>query len=405
MSKDKKNISRREFITGAGAAGIGSMFAMSFGMGNTAYAQDKTVMKMPTRVFGKSKIPVSILSLGGMFDIPNNQMILQKALDLGVTYWDTANSYGGGNSEIGIGIFFEKNPDIRKKVFLVTKSGSRTAKGMQKLLDRSLERMKTDYIDLYFIHGVSKIEELTDEQKVWAEKKKKEGKIKLIGFSTHGNMENLMLHAPTLGWVDGIMMKYDFRLMQKDKMKKAVDACYKAGIGLTAMKTQGGGPVKTDSEAELELAGKFKKSGYSPQQAKLKAVWQEEKVAAICSQMPNITFLNANAAAAMDKVKLSNLEFKALNQYAEKTCEGFCAGCSEICDKAMGGESKIADVMRYMMYYVSYGDYERARNCFAELPANTKRFIANADFSKAEKACPQKMAIGKIMRQASEKLV
>ena len=47
-----------------------------------------------------------------------------------------------------------------------------------------------------------------------------------------------MLAAAKLGWVDGIMMTYNYRLMVKDEMKRAVDACAKAGIGLTAMKTQ-----------------------------------------------------------------------------------------------------------------------------------------------------------------------
>jgi len=51
-------------------------------------------------------------------------------------------------------------------------------------------------------------------------------------------MDTSMLAAAKLGWVDGIMMSYNYRLMVKDEMKRAVDACAKAGIGLTAMKTQ-----------------------------------------------------------------------------------------------------------------------------------------------------------------------
>jgi hypothetical protein len=55
-------------------------------------------------------------------------------------------------------------------------------------------------------------------------------------------------------------------------MKEAVEACYRAGIGLTAMKTQGGGPVKSDSESEIEMAGRFIQKGFSDNQAKLMAV-------------------------------------------------------------------------------------------------------------------------------------
>ena len=51
-------------------------------------------------------------------------------------------------------------------------------------------------------------------------------------------MENCLTDAARLGWIDGIMATYNYRLMHTDRMKKAVDACTEAGIGLIAMKTQ-----------------------------------------------------------------------------------------------------------------------------------------------------------------------
>ena len=60
---------------------------------------------------------------------------------------------------------------------------------MTRLLDRSLERMKTDYIDLYFVHGISGVDELEKGTRTWAEKAKAEGKIKFFGFSSHSNIE------------------------------------------------------------------------------------------------------------------------------------------------------------------------------------------------------------------------
>jgi len=61
---------------------------------------------------------------------------------------------------------------------------------------------------------------ITDEVKVWAEKAKAEGKIRFFGFSAHKNMENSLLAAAKLGWIDGIMMSYNYRLMVKNKMKR-----------------------------------------------------------------------------------------------------------------------------------------------------------------------------------------
>ena len=80
--------------------------------------------------------------------------------------------------------------------------------------------------------------QLTKAVKAWAEKAKADGKIRFFGFSTHKNMEASLLEGAKLGWIDGIMTTYNYRLMNTDDMKRAVEACTKAGIGLTAMKTQ-----------------------------------------------------------------------------------------------------------------------------------------------------------------------
>jgi hypothetical protein len=340
-----------------------------------------------------------------MFNIPNNQLMLKKALDWGVTYWDTADCYEGGNSELGIGQYFEKMPDARKQVFLVTKSDKRDPAGMSELLARSLDRLKTDHIDLYFIHGVRKMDELNEETKKWAEKAKAEKKIRFFGFSTHSNMQTLLLEAATLGWIDGIMMTYNYRLMHEDGMKRAVDACEKAGIGLCAMKTQGGGPVKNDSEAELKLAGRFLEKGFTSHQAKLKAVWENGQISAICSLMPNVTILKENVVAALDKSKLTAGDLDALKSHARETASAYCAGCREICEGAAGcAGAPLADVMRYMMYGVSYGNMGLAREMFAGIPGDARRALQNADLAAAERACPRGIMIGEVVREAFQRL-
>ena len=68
-------------------------------------------------------------------------------------------------------------------------------------------------------------------------------------------------------------------------------ACYRTGIGLTAMKIQGGGPVQSYSESALEMAGRFMQKGSTDHQAKLMVVWEDKRIAGICSQMPNLTIM------------------------------------------------------------------------------------------------------------------
>jgi predicted aldo/keto reductase-like oxidoreductase len=229
---------------------------------------------------------------------------------------------------------------------------------------------------------------------------KKVGKIKLFGFSTHSNMEDCLEGAAKLPWIDGIMFTYNYRLMHESRMKEAVEACYRAGIGLTAMKTQGGGSVKSDSELEIEMAGRFMKKGFTDYQAKLMAVWADKRIASICSQMPNLTILAANAAAA-EQVRLSASDRALLDRYAEETCGDYCAGCGRLCSEVLAEVVPVNDVMRCLMYFRSYQDPGLARSTFGTLPTRTRSLLTQLDFGEAEKECPRKLPIGQLMREAA----
>jgi predicted aldo/keto reductase-like oxidoreductase len=400
MSLKNHNQTRRDFLKVSGAAGLGSIFA-AFIPSTEASGRLKTV---PTRPFGNTGVNVPILSFGGSLDTSMSLLLLRQAYKWGVNYWDTANSYMGGKSEKGIGKYMEKYPENRKQLFLVTKTHAWTLKGMSRDLNLSLERMKTDYIDLFFVHSVSRLSELDSKTKEWAEKKKAQGKIRFFGFSTHRNMEACMLGASKLGWIDGIMMSYNFRRMHTSEMKRAVEACAKAGIGLTAMKTQGGGQVNTDSDTELELAGRFLQKGFTVAQAKLKAVWDNPNISSICSEMPNMTILLSNVAAATDQAKLSARDREVLREYAKETRSQYCAGCASICESSIQSNVPVSDVMRCLMYARNYGNMQRAKMRFEKISLVTRRQIPHTDYSLAEQRCPQKMAIGDLMKEAVKDL-
>jgi len=364
---------------------------------------------VPRRAFGKTGVQVPILALGGIFNIPENQLVLKQAMRWGVRYWDTANSYLGGKSERGIGMYFEKYPQDRKKIFLVTKAKSkrRDAEWLSQQLTQSLERLKTDYVDLFFSHSVSDprdVRKYADEWKSWSQDAKKRGRIRFFGFSTHKNMAECLLAASKLGFIDGIMLKYDFRIMGNDDMKRAVEACAKAGIGLTAMKTQAGRSRPSSGDLEAKLLKRFIKKGFTDKQAKLKAVWTNPNIASICSAMYTTTVLASNVAAAMDKTTLSSAELRLLDRYAAATCSGYCAGCGNICESAVPGNPPISDVMRALMYLNDYGDARKARSTFRQVPARVRRRLAALDYAAAEARCPQRMPIASLMREATKLL-
>ncbi len=418
MSSDRNNLSRRGFLKAAGVAGAGSLLAgaeaLAGGKNDSATKTSEPVKAkanasatqpvagaIPKRVFGKTGVKVPILALGGGMNFLDNQLLLKQAIKLGVTYWDTAYVYENGNSEKGIGKYFATNSKDRKKVFLVSKGRGNKPGELDRQLAESLERLKTDHIDLYYMHAQTSPKCMNDDTKAWAEKAKKSGKIRHFGFSTHKNMAPLMEAAAKAGWIDAIMVTYNWRNMQTDAMKKAVDACAKAKVGICAMKTQAKRWKKDpkDRPEELKLQGhiidKFTAKGMTPFQARLKAVWQNEKIAVAVSAMKNMTQLKANIAAATDPVKLTQSDLDLLQQYANATCDSYCSQCGQ-CAEATG--LPIPEVMRYMMYYNGYGDKYEARQKFAALSADVRGRLAKADFS----GCPNRISIGDAMTEANE---
>jgi uncharacterized protein len=435
MKPEKKNMSRRGFIraTCAGNASLVLSEGVTGKVLATQAANGSSSEKMPVRILGKTGVSVSVLGLGGSIDPSGYPLLLRVALNMDINYWDSSTGYGNGRNEEVIGQFFSKYAGERKRVFQVTKaSGTTDPERMTGQLNLSLERMQTDRIDLYLIHMLQDPELLTPEIRKWAEQKKKEGKIKFFGFSCHSNMARMLMHASTLGWIDAAMSTYNYQLMNNDEMKRALEACTKANIGLIAMKTQGqriGPPPKKPEERrasqpgpveptqgpppgtqnqdsdqqtdDLAAVSHFMKKGYTLEQAKLKAVWEDERIATCLSEMTNLTMMKANVAAAVDGVKLSHKDMGILQNLAENYRRLYCQGCMS-CESAMGSESRIPDVLRYMMYYHNYGKTDEAKRLFRELPASVKVSLSSRDYMPAERACPNKIEIGNAMRKAAQ---
>lgn len=391
MNEQAHSFSRRQFLQTSGALGVGAMLFRS-----PLWAADEVVPKVAKKPFGKTGVEVSHIGAGLMFDTRNAEVILRTAHQHGVTYWDTAAGYERMGSESGIGTFFEKHPEVRKDIFLITKGRGDLAKS----LDASLGRMKTDHVELFFVHGIDHISAMEKpEVKAFAEKAKKEGKIKFIGFSSHSNMAECLSGGAKLGWIDGVMITYNYREMHKPEMKAALEAAEKAGIGITAMKTLGG-RSGSETAAQAALLEPITARGFSPAQAKLKAVMEIPQISCACIQMPNLKFCRENIAAALDRKELGAVARQALDCHAEATRNGYCAGCSHLCGAAVAGAVPVRDVMRHLMYYHNYAELD-ARAMFREFPADVRVRLTQVDYSTAERVCPHRLPIAHLMREAS----
>ena len=273
------------------------------GQDGQAAAQDpnqpKPAVVLPTRKLGRTGVDVTILNLGTWLS-PGGDRLLRFAWANGVRYFDTAKTYG---SEPMIGRWLQAMPDARKDLFLVTKDRPNTPAQLLWQLDQRLEALQTDYVDLIFIHALG--DENFDAEVFWprsqefketAEAIRKSGKAKFVGFSTHNaRRPELLQSAAAGGFVDAIMLQNNPWIAQDDDMNRALDACYKAGIGLISMKQVAGNMNLDEIALQLPELGAM---GLTPYQSLLHAIWSDERFASVCVSMRNTDQIRENAAAA-----------------------------------------------------------------------------------------------------------
>jgi aryl-alcohol dehydrogenase-like predicted oxidoreductase len=180
---------RREFIKRLAA----TTSTLIVGGINPLVASDRLGSILPQRKLGKTGEKVTMLGVGGYHvgwtTERDAQETIEAALEGGVRFFDTSQSYGDGESEIRYGKYLI--PKHRDLVFLMTKSNASDAKTVQKHLDESLKRLKTDYLDLWQIHSIRDPADVdtrleNDVLEVFL-KAKQEGKTRYIGFTGHRN--------------------------------------------------------------------------------------------------------------------------------------------------------------------------------------------------------------------------
>ena len=167
---------------------------------------------IPVRALGRTGEKLSVIGMGGarvpLMFLEEGKALVRKAYELGINYFDMARSYWGGRAEEVYGAVL---PAFRKNIFLTTKTGKRTRKEAEAELDVSLRLLKTDYVDLWQMHGVAQKEDIA---RIFApggalesfEAAKKAGKCRYIGFTGHADPS---IHSEMLRSYD----KFDTVLM------------------------------------------------------------------------------------------------------------------------------------------------------------------------------------------------
>ena len=189
----------------------------------------------------------------------DNPELLYRAFDLGLKHFDTAHGYLRGKSEEVIGKVVEErgNRDsisIATKIYLArdrekgvfsTEAGGKapapTEENFFKLLETSLQRLRTDYVDILYLHSCYSPAMATYEPMMKAMVKAKEqGKVRFIGTSTHRDEPNVIRASVDAGIYDVVVTAYNYLQDHRDAVGEAIAYAGSKDVGIVTMKTQGG---------------------------------------------------------------------------------------------------------------------------------------------------------------------
>ncbi len=396
------NMNRRDFL---GKASMG-LAVSGLGFTNLKTDQKKKAekQKFVYRTLGKTGLKLPVVSMGVMN--ADNPHLVKKALEVGIKHLDTAHVYQRGNNEKMIGEVL-KETGMRKEVILGTKMRFAQDRGkgefrldddgrgpgaseenLMNQLDISLERLQTDYVDILHIHSCSTPEMVKTEPLLNAlVKAKKMGKARFAGVSTHSNEPSVIRAVADTDVYDVVLTAINFTQDHRNEIKNAIKYAADKGVGIIAMKTQGGSRLQNDGSIEVN------------HRAALKWVLNDENV---CTAIPGMTTFDQLDLdmAVMNDLSLSDQEKRDLQLSSMLPGKLYCQQCRQ-CISTCSNAVEVPDLMRAYMYYKGYENFTQARETLAEL-TNDQGLEACRDCSTCTAQCVRGIQIGKRIHALQE---
>jgi len=321
-----------------------------------AAAEEQTGMRR--RLLGRTKLEVAQLGMGT--NRLNNEAVVRRALDLGMNYFDTAECYVDGNSEIALGKALRGR---REQAVIATKwhtDGKTPAADLLASLDGSLKRLDMDHVDLVQIHGADSVDQVNSDE-VWDAftRARDAGKVRFNGVTMHENQVAVARAAISGGRYDAILIPYNAFIAERVSAVLAEAA--NAGVGAVVMKALQ--PVHGPNEAEA-----FKGLRGNPCQRAIQWVLRNPNVSTVIVGMPTFDELEENYRAATMPASEAELdEFEAAVASAAVGSCHLCGACTGQCPAGV----RVAQIMRYLMYHDGYGEREHAAALYRELPSGS----------------------------------
>ena len=380
--KHRDGLTRRDFLrrAAAGAAAtVGAASGLGIALPEMASGWAATPGSMKRRTLGRTELKVSELGLGTIKT--NSAAVIHRALDLGINYFDTAECYQGGNSEIRLGQALKGRRD---KAVVATKwhisQGSKPG-DLLASLDESLQRLGMDYVELIQIHGARNAAQ-AESDVVWEAftEARKAGKARFNGLSTHSHQVEVMQAAVKCGRYDAVLPSHN--ALTADTTGPAIAQAHAAGVGVIVMKGLAPAHQGKDNQALAGLRG-------SLYQRSIQWVLKDPSVATVIVDMPTFEELEEDVAAVTHPPTAAALdEFeRSVRQASAGTCR-LCGACTGQCPAGV----QVADIMRYQLYHDGYGDRARAGELYRALPASASAAACLA-CGECRVVCPWGIAV------------
>ena len=310
------------------------------------------------KTLGKTGLKVTAVGFGCM--ITSDGSVVERAADIGITYFDTARSYQSGNNERMVGAALKNR---RKDIVLSTKTGARNKADALAHIDTSLKELGTDYVDIWYLHARTNPSDITDDLIEAQQTAKKAGKIRFAGVSTHSGQRDLIPFLANHPNIDVILTQYNFSM--EPFMNEVIDVAAKAGKGVVAMKIMAGGFRRP--QPGNPVYEKLKRDG--AMLAALKWVVRNPNVHTTVPSMTDMDQLDDNLKAMAQPFGAEDQKLLALqmDHIAPLYCR-MCGECNGQCRQGL----PVADVLRFLTYAEGYRQFPLGRERFLELdPAHT----------------------------------
>ena len=329
---------------------------------------------------GNTTMMVKQIGFGGIpiqrLKPEESDKVIEEAVDKGINFFDTARIYS--DSEEKLGRILSKH---RKKVFIATKTYSKDGNGVKKDMEKSLQMLKTDYIDLYLCHNIGSEAELKqilspNGALEAIQKAKKEGKINHIGVSGH----KPWIMKQCIKTFEFDVLEIPFNIIENKCLDELVPLAKKRKIGIVAMKPIAGGAL---TEVSLNL----------------RYILTSGADVAVPG-MDSVNQISENLSVLQNLNPLNNKEMSRLKKEKEILGEHFCRRC-EYCMPCPEG-LPIPFLHLLHAYYFRYNLKDWAWDRINSLPKSYKDCVeCYACFDK----CPYELKTPEIFKENWEKIL